>query len=765
MSTLSKSLNNQKGPYISFCCDIIEKIEKESSKDAQLAAIVSRAFTEINSGVKDQIEKFEFSKTLEAELQAKSLEVFEDLQELVDIMKGASDICPLAPPKTDGAGIVYGAYSEAELRSLRSEVCKGVAFKINSTIQNLLTKREATEAEYAQIEKQKKEDKKEYDVRVKEATLLQTKEGALEAVSKNGLILEKLNDIFKNNKTIVLAAVKQNGRALQFAHPRLRNDNEVVIQALSHPDTDFIIQFAGENFRRNRAQLLQAINANEMVIGYGDDAVVEDRDFILDALRRNPMVLQLLSESLRHDMEIVFTAFNNVPKERWIYFINNIMPRDIKPEFVKLMGFRDHPNTFNQLHQYFRNYRPIAEHAVKSDTKNFQYASDLLKKNEGFLSFVIQQLPLNASEQFVQTYFLPSMKPFGQAFVAVREEPFNLLHVPESLKKNQRIVAEALKKNGLALAYAHEDLRKDQEMVLKALNQTGMALAYASDNLRNNPAIVRAALNNTPKALQFASERLRNDREIVLIAISQSLEWFVYVGDQLKTNEAYLVSILKQLKYREMFIRQYLPQSMQAFGLGLDAIWEDNFKPQYSDQKVFSSKVFMAEAVKKNGLYLQYASFNLSRDSSLVLDAVKQNGLALQYASFGLRHEKSLVLEAVQQNGLALDYASEDMRDDREVALAAVKQNGFALEYASEDMRDDREVVLAAINQNGLALQYASDESRRSEEIILQAVLQNPVAISFALGHRNNVNEEEFLKKFYANCEAFETAKRQRSTL
>ena len=43
------------------------------------------------------------------------------------------------------------------------------------------------------------------------------------------------------------------------------------------------------------------------------------------------------------------------------------------------------------------------------------------------------------------------------------------------------------------------------------------------------------------------------------------------------------------------------------------------------------------------------------------------------------KSDRKAVLEAVKEDGLALDYASEDLKADREIVLAAVKQNGLAL--------------------------------------------------------------------------------------
>ena len=63
------------------------------------------------------------------------------------------------------------------------------------------------------------------------------------------------------------------------------------------------------------------------------------------------------------------------------------------------------------------------------------------------------------------------------------------------------------------------------------------------------------------------------------------------------------------------------------------------------------------------------------------------------------------VLEAVKKQGMNLEYASEEMKRDREVCLAAVAQNVGAIEYASKEMKNDREVCLAAVAQEGNALQ------------------------------------------------------------
>lgn len=60
-------------------------------------------------------------------------------------------------------------------------------------------------------------------------------------------------------------------------------------------------------------------------------------------------------------------------------------------------------------------------------------------------------------------------------------------------------------------------------------------------------------------------------------------------------------------------------------------------------------------------------------------------------------NNKEEVLEAVKRNGMALEYASEELKNDKEVVLEAVKQNDWALEYASKELRD--EIIIEKVKE------------------------------------------------------------------
>ena len=60
------------------------------------------------------------------------------------------------------------------------------------------------------------------------------REYVLEAVSKQGSLLDFADEMFKDDKEIVLAAVHNNPEALEFASDRLKGDREVVYLSLIH---------------------------------------------------------------------------------------------------------------------------------------------------------------------------------------------------------------------------------------------------------------------------------------------------------------------------------------------------------------------------------------------------------------------------------------------------------------------------------------------------------------------------------------------------
>jgi hypothetical protein len=125
--------------------------------------------------------------------------------------------------------------------------------------------------------------------------------------------------------------------------------------------------------------------------------------------------------------------------------------------------------------------------------------------------------------------------------LAVSNNGLALQFANRSMKKNEEIIRAALKNDGRALEFAAEDYRNDLEICYLAVSQNGMALKFANERLRHDANLVLRAINGTEyfvdgkaievpedmvlhpdaDALQFASIPLRRNSDIVSAAISR----------------------------------------------------------------------------------------------------------------------------------------------------------------------------------------------------------------------------------------------------
>mmetsp|Transcript_150576 Transcript_150576/g.484175 ORF Transcript_150576/g.484175 Transcript_150576/m.484175 type:complete len:1049 (+) Transcript_150576:74-3220(+) len=137
-------------------------------------------------------------------------------------------------------------------------------------------------------------------------------------------------------------------------------------------------------------------------------------------------------------------------------------------------------------------------------------------------------------------------------------------------------------------------------------------------------------------------------------------------------------------------------------------------------------------AVSRCGWALKHAVPELRGDPEVVLDAVRQNGLSLQFAAAALKADRTIAVAAAVQCGRALDFVVPELRNDRAFVLDVVRRNGRALEHCDDMFQADRDVVLAAVVQSGYALASAATDLRADHEVVAAAIAQDRSALIFA---------------------------------
>lgn len=109
------------------------------------------------------------------------------------------------------------------------------------------------------------------------------------SVRNSGLSLSAASTVLQDNYEIVKAAVSENGAALKYASDTLRDDISIVKIAVS---TYPALKYASDTLRRNREVSLTAIKS--FGSAYRHTLVEKTTDFILDAIRANPLIYQYL---------------------------------------------------------------------------------------------------------------------------------------------------------------------------------------------------------------------------------------------------------------------------------------------------------------------------------------------------------------------------------------------------------------------------------------------------------------------------------------
>ena len=181
----------------------------------------------------------------------------------------------------------------------------------------------------------------------------------------------------------------------------------------------------------------------------------------------------------------------------------------------------------------------------------------------------------------------------------------------------------------------------------------------------------------------------------------------------------------------------------------------------------------MLQAVKANGLALQFGSEAIRENLDIARAAILENAMALEHVSEHGEKDyfakyMSLVVLAYSCNpdsfkyvkipninkkelaesakslrdeigfkGLPLPAIEKKIKDgnlkrDPEKMMQAVKARGLALQYGSESIQANVEIALAAVKQNGLALKYVGKNIQSNSEILIAAYKQNPGSLADA---------------------------------
>ena len=548
------------------------------------------------------------------------------------------------------------------------------------------------------------------------------RDSALELVSQDGLALYGLPQEFKKDFGIASAAIEQNAQAFHSTDDELKDNEEFILKSLSLNGRT--MSYASNRLKNDKKFIMKALYTNPSSFQFASEEVRNDRDFILE--------LNDKMESRYND----YSEYSDIDIARALKYMGNDLKAD-KELYLQIVNSESILRLIILTHmsEEIRDNYDLVLTAVKRYGGNLESASKQLQDNDDIVAAAVK----NSSGAL--KFASPRLKNnFDIVMTAVKSSSFTLLYAGEEMQDNFDIVMTAVTHQNTN--YFHPDviesisdrLRNDFDISLAIVKKRGSDLEHLSPDMRDNFDIVAAAVQSNGSAIQHASEKFRTDRELIL-------------------------KLLKSL-----------PQDSSVDKM--NEFSTDVFL-QYIDEKFCNDKEVVLEAVKYNGMELQYAGqytwfgmqYDINDDEEIVHTAVSNNGNALRYASSALRGNKTIALAAIKDSLESLAYISEDLKGDKEFVWEILKSCEFpqtTLRLHTSVLKgdhllsfifnflQDRDIVLSAVKCHGNILQHLNKEFQSDQEIVTEAVKSSPFAWQFANQDLRN-NEEVIQEVDFSN--------------
>lgn len=133
-----------------------------------------------------------------------------------------------------------------------------------------------------------------------------THELVLQAVQQAGSALRYASDTLRADKGIVMASVTTNGMALQYASAELRSDRAVVKQAITQDAWAFF--HSAQEFQRDHELAMLAASRDDAVLECMPKSLLSQRKFALELVSSRGRALEYLPQDLRGDIVVVSRA-------------------------------------------------------------------------------------------------------------------------------------------------------------------------------------------------------------------------------------------------------------------------------------------------------------------------------------------------------------------------------------------------------------------------------------------------------------------------
>lgn len=240
-------------------------------------------------------------------------------------------------------------------------------------------------------------------------------------------------------------------------------------------------------------------------------------------------------------------------------------------------------------------------------------------------------------------------------------------------------------------------------------------------------------------------------------------------------GEAYKFCVYSDYTYPQSYINNIennYGYSVRCISTNTDLTLE-KIKSQIKCQASYYLEVFeqyidneelLLYAIKYDAQYFKKASQKQQQDIDFITEALKNNGVVMQFLQSDIKSNKEFAIIGVQNNAEAYQFIDESLKNDFEIAKVAVTNNKFALNYLPKHLQINHEIALIALNTNRDNWFKLDDSLINNPTFLVDAVKINGaflqfIEIDFLNHHEIIFNAIKQLSKVYLVSELYDFLK------
>lgn len=528
---------------------------------------------------------------------------------------------------------------------------------------------------------------------------------------------------FQDDDEIANLVIQKAPQMIAYASDRLKADKSFALTALSISpgDARYVFEHLDPALKKDKDVVLKLFSQDPVYLKYSlecklDEELSQNRDFILSMISLNACGIEHAHETLLNDPEFLKEAYRVNPDVlNSDYFSLQLITDE---SFVRKI-LDAHPDYLGCLHGSFRDDLELLMPYLLKNPKLYEFLCKTLKENK---DLVLELIALDSSVYDLVSKGLK--KDVEIAAAALRKaNTFTFLHLIDgSLKSSPDFGLAAIELISQSLTWRHISnwldipvVCQNELFVIKCLEKgIDSIIKHIPQELRANKEIAKLWINLDPSIYVNLPRPLKEDLEILEVALSKEGGNLQYAPESIKRNKEF---VLKAVAHRPFAIQcadDSLKSDHDVVTLALNA---NAMSYRFIGPALKENLDYAVLALNQNGLTLQYMTDAFKDDLDLVTRAIEQNPEAFQYASERLRAEPELVQTVLARRPDLMSHVAFAQVNSIDLALFIVRQDGQLLQRLNPDLRANREVVLAALHNTIEARHFIPEALLNDPEI------------------------------------------------